>query len=132
MNNIKWIFFDVGSTLVDESKAYEWRMRTVAEMANVETPKWQSKYETLYSDSAECLSNLHSKYKIGIIANQSLGTAKRLEKLGIIKYIDLVVASAEEGVAKPDRRIFEIALSKADFSVNTLSEIKGICDNMNK
>lgn len=30
-----------------------------------------------------------------------------------MKFIDLVVASAEEGVSKPDRRIFEIALQRA-------------------
>ena len=56
---------------------------------------------------------LSGRYKIGVIANQSLGTAERLKKFGILKYIELVVASAEEGVAKPDRRIFEIALSRA-------------------
>ena len=31
----------------------------------------------------------------------------------MLKYIDLVVASAEEGVAKPDLRIFRIALERA-------------------
>lgn len=36
-----------------------------------------------------------------------------MEKFGILKYIDVVVASAEEGVAKPDKRIFEIALERA-------------------
>ena len=35
MNKIKWLFFDVGSTLVDESKVYECRMKTIAEKANV-------------------------------------------------------------------------------------------------
>ena len=38
--------------------------------------------------------------KIGIIANQPLGTSERLENLGVRKYIDLVIASAEEGVSK--------------------------------
>lgn len=158
MENIKWIFFDVGSTLVDESKVYEWRMRTVAEMANVsyesvyqtalalykenkkgdletikqlnvEKPKWRFELETLYSDTDECLRKLHSKYKIGVIANQSLGTTKRLEGFGILKYIDLVVASAEEGVAKPDRRIFEIALSRASCSPEEAVMIGDRIDN---
>ncbi|MBD5383857.1 MAG: HAD family hydrolase [Ruminococcaceae bacterium] len=31
----------------------------------------------------------------------------------MLKYIDLVVASAEEGVAKPNKRIFEIALNRS-------------------
>ena len=142
MRNIEWLFFDVGSTLVDESKVYEYRMRMAAELAGVtyeyvyntamefykqnkkgdletmkllkvEKPKWKFEYETLYEDTEECLRNLSSKYKIGVIANQSLGTADRLEQFGVLKYIDLVVASAEEGVAKPNKEIFEIALNRA-------------------
>ena len=143
MGTIKQIFFDVGSTLVDESKVYEGRMRTIAKMANVsyeyvyqtamgfykenkkgdletmkllnvEKPKWRFEDEFLYSDTKECLKRLSEKYKIGVIANQSLGTEKRLEDFGILRYIDLVIASAEEGVAKPDKRIFEIALNRAN------------------
>ena len=142
IENIKWLFFDVGSTLVDESLAYEKRMRLTAEAANVtyeyvyetaigfykqnkkgdletmkllnvEKPKWCKEAEILYSDTEECLKKLSAKYKIGIIANQSLGTEERLKNFGILKYIDLVVASAEEGVAKPDRRIFDIALERS-------------------
>jgi 8-oxo-dGTP diphosphatase len=143
VKNIKWLFFDVGSTLVDESKVYEDRMRKIAEIANVEykyvydtaiefykenkkgdleitkmlnveLPNWKHEYEILYNDTKICLKTLSEKYKIGIIANQTLGTEKRLENLGILQYIDLVIASAEEGVAKPDRRIFEIALNRAN------------------
>lgn len=143
MENIKWLFFDVGSTLVDESMAYENRMRSMAKAANVtyeyvyetamkfyrqnkkgdletmrlldvEIPEWRFEDEILYRDAEECLKRLCGKYKIGVIANQAVGTEKRLEKMGIRKYIDLVIASAEEGVAKPDKRIFEIALSRAD------------------
>ena len=33
--------------------------------------------------------------------------------MGLLPYIDLVVASAEEGVSKPDPRLFEIALDRA-------------------
>ena len=31
-----------------------------------------------------------------------------------MQYVDLVIASAEEGVAKPDRKIFEIALERSN------------------
>ena len=139
---IKWIFFDVGSTLVDETKVYERRFAEIAEAAgvsadyvaeqalefykqnrkgdkeilkklNVKLPKWESEYEELYPDTENILKDLHEKYKIGIIANQDFGTADRLQNFGILKYIDLVVASAEEGVAKPDKRIFDIALERA-------------------
>lgn len=143
IENIKWLFFDVGSTLVDESLAYEKRMRSVAKAANVtyeyvyetamgfyrqnkkgdletikllnvEKPKWSFADEILYHDTEECLKKLSKKYKMGVIANQSLGTEKRLENFSILKYIDLVIASAEEGVAKPDKRIFEIALERSN------------------
>lgn len=141
-DEIKWLFFDIGSTLVDESKVYENRMRKTAEQADVsyeyvyetamafykenkkgdletmklfgvEKPEWRFEDEILYSDTKKCLEKLSRNYKVGVIANQSIGTADRLEHFGILKYIDLVVASAEEGVSKPDKRIFEIALERS-------------------
>ena len=141
-DEIKWLFFDVGSTLIDESKVYEYRMKKISELSGtaygqvyeyamsfykknkkgdletarqlgVELPKWESQYERLYKDTKDCLKKLSGIYKIGVIANQSLGTCERLENFGIKKYIDLVIASAEEGVSKPDRRIFEIALERS-------------------
>ena len=141
-DEIKWLFFDVGSTLVDESRVYEDRMKKIAELSGItpqqiyehaislyrrnkkgdleiakqlgiELPKWESQYEKLYTDSEDCLKRLSRNYEIGIIANQTLGTSERLENLGARKYIDLVIASAEEGVSKPDRRIFEIALERS-------------------
>lgn len=158
MENIKCLFFDVGSTLVDESKAYESRMRSIAEAANVsyetvyetalrfykqnkkgdwetikmlkvEMPGWRKECEVLYSDAEECLKRLSRKYKIGVIANQSLGTEKRLERFGILRYIDTVIASAEEGVAKPDERIFEIALKRAECSPEQAVMIGDRIDN---
>lgn len=142
LKNIKWIFFDMGSTLIDETLAMEHRIREVIEGTNVtyeqfvekkiyfakqnkpadlETIKfygltktpWHKEDERLYPDAIECLKKLHGHYKLGIIANQSLGSKERLEKFGILEYIDVVVASAEEGVVKPDKRIFEIALERA-------------------
>lgn len=141
--NIEWIFFDVGSTIVDEHLAYEHRMREIADLANtaysniyetamefykqnkkgdletakllgVELPKWHKEDEMLYGDASKCLEILSSRYKIGIIANQSLGTKERLEQHGVLQYIDLVIASAEEGVAKPDKKIFAIALERSN------------------
>jgi HAD superfamily hydrolase (TIGR01549 family) len=140
--NISWLFFDVGSTLIDEQFAYKHRLQDIAEAANttyqkvydtamefykqnkkgdletakqlgVPLPKWHTEDEILYPDAAQCLKTLSRKYKIGIIANQELGTKDRLQQHGILQYIDLVIASAEEGVAKPDEKIFKIAVEKA-------------------
>lgn len=75
------------------------------------------------------MKKLHRYYKIGIIANQSLGSKERLETFGILKYIDVVVASAEEGVAKPDKRIFEIALQQAGCKLEEAVMVGDRLDN---
>lgn len=143
METIKWVFFDIGSTLVDESVAYRNRIeRTIAntdisydefyqrmveiskhnqnaynkvlEEFGLKKAPWNSDDEIVYPEAENCLSVLSKHYKIGIIANQELDSEQRLDKLGLQKYIDLVIASAEEGVAKPDLRIFQIALDRAN------------------
>lgn len=157
-DKIEWIFFDVGSTLMDEEKAYLHRLHDVADMVNepfekiyemaidlykqnrkgdlevmqaygLPRLKWHQEDEVLYPESVGCLEALSKKYKLGIIANQSLGTADRLEQHGILKYFDFVVASAEEGVAKPDRRIFEIALERANCKPENVVMIGDRVDN---
>lgn len=156
--NIEWIFFDVGSTIIDEHIAYEHRMREIADSAKttyrsvyetamtfykqnkkgdletakllgVELTKWHKEDEILYGDASKCLEILSSRYEIGIIANQSLGTRQRLEQHGVLQYIDLVIASAEEGVAKPDKKIFEIALERANCKPDNAIMIGDRIDN---
>ena len=140
---VKWIFFDVGSTLVDETEAYDHRVRemiagtsiTFKEFDDVrialaqqgldgnssaikhfgltKTP-WHSEDEVPYSDAQSTLAALIDKgYKLGIIANQKLGTEERLESWGLHQYFDIIAASAEIGYAKPDKEIFEKAFELA-------------------
>ena len=142
MNIPEWIFFDIGSTLVDESIAYQNRIeKTIADtdisydefyrkmvgiskqnqdaynsavaVYGLNKAPWNSDNEIVYPEAEECLRELSKRYKIGIIANQNPGSRERLEKMGLLKYIDIVIASAEEGVAKSDLRIFKAALSRA-------------------
>ena len=139
----KWIFFDVGSTLVDETEAYDHRVRemiagtsiTFKEFDDVrialakqgldgnsaaikyfdltKTP-WHSEDEIPYSDAHSTLVALIDKgYKLGIIANQKLGTEERLESWGLRQYFEVIAASAEIGYAKPDKEIFEKAFELA-------------------
>jgi len=141
--DVKWIFFDVGSTLVDETEAYDRRageMLAGTEISFAEfdrkrvelskqgfdgnaeairyfglckTP-WPSEAEVPFSDAFETLETLKKRgYRLGIIANQVPGTEKRLETWGLLKFFSVVAASAELGVAKPDQRIFEKALELA-------------------
>ena len=143
MNKSKWIVFDIGSTLVDESAVYENRIEEITQSNNIDknefvakviqraqtdprpimsvakdygvkVPAWRHDLEVLYPDTKALLQRLSQKYKIGIIANQDFGTEQRLTDFNVHQYINLVIASAEEGVAKPDLRIFQIALARAD------------------
>ncbi|MBR2621035.1 MAG: HAD family hydrolase [Clostridia bacterium] len=140
---IKWIFFDVGSTLVDETEAYDHRVQDIIAGTDItfqefddmrialarqgldgnstainhfgltKTP-WHPEDEVPYPDAKSTLAALiQMGYKLGIIANQKLGTAERLENWGLRQYFDVIAASAEIGYAKPDKRIFEKALEMA-------------------
>ncbi|SDT49954.1 8-oxo-dGTP diphosphatase/putative hydrolase of the HAD superfamily [Paenibacillaceae bacterium GAS479] len=151
---LKWIFFDVGETLVDESEPIEDIIRQLIAAAGrrgivvardhvrelwMEAHKRYSPFpmadilQTLFPDttlrqaiwsemkyrkeldrpfpeSRGILQRLSASYRIGIIANQSAGTADRLRSYGLLEHIDKVFASAELGLAKPDPRLYEYAL----------------------
>lgn len=142
MDNVKWLFFDIGSTLVDETECCKSRIdfavnskklnreeflskvyasakisatpiKTAAAYYNVDLPEWDNKLEKLYPDTIPVLEILSKKYRLGVIANQSLGTKERLDNWNIGKYFDVVVASAEAACAKPDLKIFTLALERA-------------------
>mgnify|MGYP002508870215 CR=1 FL=1 len=155
MFKVEWLFFDVGSTLIDESKANEHRILDAIAGTDISyeqayaqavrlakqniahplkclglpiTP-WHSEDEIVYPQAAECLTQLHRKYKLGIIANQIPGTASRMEQYGLSQHLDLIVASAEEGIEKPDLRIFERALKRANCLPENAAMIGDRLDN---
>ena len=143
MINAKWIFFDIGSTLIDESECYKLRYheavagttispddfeKKVIEFSKqnlkgdheaikyycIELLPWHKEAERPFADTESVLKQLSAKgYRVGITANQSPGTKERLSNWGLLKYFDIVLASAEEGVSKPDREIFHRALTAA-------------------
>ena len=156
---VTWVFFDIGTTLIDETKALNHRIREMIQgtgvsfaqfnekriffakqnlkgdveaikfFALMKTP-WHKEDEVPYPEAEEILKYLHkSGYKIGIIANQSIGTAERLKKWGLLKYIDVVAASAELGVAKPDKAIFEKAFEMAQYAAEEAVMIGDRLDN---
>lgn len=152
---LKWLFFDIGSTLADESRANEHRILDAIRGTDISyaeayakavrlaergdgnplkhlglplTP-WHSEDEAVYPEAVECLAGLHGKYKIGIIANQVPGTADRMTKYGLAPYLDLIVSSAEVGLEKPDVRIFQTALARADCPPENAAMIGDRLDN---
>lgn len=141
---VRWLFFDLGSTLIDESECVKYRLdhmlsqknaptreelvqqikenaaknllsyKDIANELGLEVTKWPKHLEKLYPDVPTILQILHSKYQLGVIANQSPGTEERLAQYGIRHFFDVIFASAEAGVSKPDLKIFQSALQMAD------------------
>ncbi|MDE6660887.1 MAG: HAD family hydrolase [Anaeroplasmataceae bacterium] len=156
---IKWIFLDLGSTLIDESECEKYRFAHLLNQHNAPTKEvlkrriykyvqknkspykaivkefqltpveWPIHLERIYEDTPYVLGKLVKKYHLGIIANQSLGTEKRLEKFGIRKYFDIVISSSEVGITKPSLEIFKLALSTAGCSPEEAYMIGDRLDN---
>jgi HAD superfamily hydrolase (TIGR01509 family) len=159
VSRVRWIFFDVGWTLIDESvadnarfqqlgeslrtcdigctaddlrRAYDqaWRRREpnrVLYMVNTVAPgllqqdpdfvyrnsEWAGHLERPVRGATDVLRALAAHYKVGVIANQRSGTWERLCGHGWRDFISVCISSTEEGVTKPDPRIFQLALERA-------------------
>lgn len=164
-DNVKWLFFDVGYTLIDESAAHKKRINdcikyqrrhygkiftygqiykeicrasadyreqfygAMASLGIEEKTPYPKEFEKPFEDAETVLKTLSEKYSVGIIANQSAGAEERLKKYGLSKYINLCISSAEAGYAKPDSRIFELALNRAKCSAQDAVMIGDRLDN---
>ena len=154
-----WLFFDMGSTIMDETAAMEKRVRDsvrgtnityeafAAKMAEFRAlglredlaafdyfaiPKapWPRDTETPYPDAAPVLAALRARgYRMGIIANQPLGSEQRLARFGLSGFFEVVCASAEEGLDKPDPALYRRALTRAECAPEDAVMIGDRTDN---
>ena len=156
---VKWVFFDLGSTLIDETAADTRRIKEMISGTNIteeeyrekrlemirkgrngdlsaieyfaltKTP-WHSEDEVPYPDTVPTLTELKRRgYKLGVIANQNFGTEVRLKNWNLLRFFEVIAASAELGMAKPDPAIFEWALKKADCSPQNAVMVGDRMDN---
>ncbi len=139
---LKWLFFDLGSTLIDETDCQaEWIRRTVdgadvtfeefeaayrsfaarnldgydraRALFNLEKGPWPTELERLYPGTAELLKELTGRYSLGVIANQRPGLRDRLDRYGIGRFFEVVAGSGDMGVSKPNPELFRRALELA-------------------
>ncbi len=157
--NEKWIFFDVGSTLVDETEAYHHRIQEmikgtelsfdtvdkkriefarlgfdgnseIIRFFNLKKTPWHPEDELLFDDALDILNYLEEKgYKLGIIANQPKDFRQRLDSWELSKFFDVIAVSEEMGVSKPNKELFEIALSFANSQPNDSIMVGDRLDN---
>ena len=58
-------------------------------------------------------------YKLVVVSNANATLDRLFPRLGLADYFDVILDSAVEGVEKPDRRYFELALSRSASSPHT-------------
>ena len=103
-------------------KGFDGNSEAIKHFGLNKTP-WHSEDEIPFEDALDALESLKERgYKLGIIANQSAGTAQRLENWGLLKYFDVVAVSAELGASKPNRLIFEKAIELRDMIMEIKAE----------
>jgi putative hydrolase of the HAD superfamily len=68
---------------------------------------------TAVAGAGELLAHLHGRTRIGIVTNNLLEEQQnKLNVCGLARYVDVLVASEDVGVSKPDPEIFRIALRR--------------------
>ncbi|MEX2554058.1 MAG: HAD-IA family hydrolase [Actinomycetota bacterium] len=71
----------------------------------------------LFPDALPALRDLAaSGYALGIVSNFESWLTTLLERLGILPLMSVVVVSGDEGIEKPDPKIFRLALDRLDVS----------------
>ena len=67
-----------------------------------------------FPETREVIESLHDKgYNLSIITNNFWDIGKKLDNLKLSPYFDSVVSHFEAKAMKPDKKIFELALTKA-------------------
>ncbi len=75
---------------------------------------WREDNWQIFPEVTEILPQLRRNgVRLGVLSNAPTDMPSFLERLGITPHLDFAVISAIEGIKKPDRRIFEIALARA-------------------
>lgn len=94
-----------------------------------EVAPYRTELEKLYEEVPAVIKALSQKYELGIIANQLDGLKERLEAFGLLKYFKYIISSWDLQIMKPDIRIFEYALDKANCTPQEACMIGDRLDN---
>jgi FMN phosphatase YigB (HAD superfamily) len=153
-HDIRVVVFDVGETLVDETRAWSdvaraaglTRLtlfaalgaliergedhRRVWKLLGVPPPSGASSVtlEDLYPDAVPCLQELRALgLGIGLAGNQPRDAAAALWRLGLP--VDFIATSGEWGVEKPSARFFELVCETAGYPAHQIAYVGDRLDN---
>ena len=69
-------------------------------------------------------------YHLGLLSNAGGGARRIFEQYGVLNHFDSVTISAEEGVMKPDPRIYRIALARAGVAPEEALFVDDVIENV--
>jgi len=61
---------------------------------------------------APTLERLRGRFRMAVVSNANGTVRAKLERMNLARYFELIVDSHEEGVEKPDPRLFHVALDR--------------------
>jgi len=99
--------------------------------------------ERVYPDAVPALTRLSSRFRLGVLANQSPGLPSRLEKYGLARFFEIILGSGDTGASearhaqrcvapgarKPEREFFDLAVAKTACSPTGLMMVGDRPDN---
>jgi len=105
------IYYEIENASISRKPQF----RTLLDKYNFkEVAPYRTELEKLYEEAPVIIKALSQKYELGIIANQLDGLKERLQAFGLQKYFKYIISSWDVQLMKPDIRIFEHALDKAN------------------
>ncbi|MFI5262987.1 MAG: HAD family hydrolase [Candidatus Kapaibacterium sp.] len=117
-----------GEISLGEARRIRWKkfLEKFDQLQNYDPHVFSSLYVQAYYEServiagtVELLAVLKKEYSLGIISNNLLAEQLgKLKRLGISDYFDFFAISEEVGAAKPDRKIFDVALERAKVTAD--------------
>jgi epoxide hydrolase-like predicted phosphatase len=88
-----------------------------AEIVELQQDFWSG--DRLDTDLVEFLSSLRPRYKTAILSNAWTGARLVFtEKFGLHQAVDTILISAEESLAKPDPRIYQLLADRLEVEVS--------------
>ena len=107
--------------LIDTFKALDWDVSTkIIDKLSDDYIKYLSSFNFLIDETIPILKYLDSKYKLHIITNgfQEVQNLKLINS-GIDNFFKTVTNSEMAGVKKPNQKIFQLAINKANADFNS-------------